>query len=84
MTKPTTRSDPAAGTAPALNPPVWSGRKTAVAAALAIGISAMGAVGAAAALPVGSAQGGAGQFQPSRPGAPGHGHAPTDPSASGT
>ena len=59
----------AASTAPALNPPVWSGRKTAVAAALAIGISAMGAVGAAAALPVGSAQGGwvravLGSFQP--------------------
>ena len=51
-------------TAPALNPPVWSGRKTAIAAALAIGISSVGAIGAAAALPVGSTQGGAGQLQP--------------------
>jgi hypothetical protein len=55
---------PGPATAPALNPPVWSGRKTAVAAALAIGISSVGAIGAAAALPVGSTQGGAGQFQP--------------------
>lgn len=58
-------------TAPALNPPVWSGRKTAIAAALAIGISAMGAVGAAAAFPVGSTPGGTGQFQPGGPGGPG-------------
>jgi hypothetical protein len=43
--------------APALNPPTWSGRKTAVAAALAIGISSMGAVAAAAALPAGATQG---------------------------
>ena len=49
-------------TAPALNPPTWSGRKTAVAAALAIGISSMGAVAAAAALPAGTTQGG-GQLQ---------------------
>ena len=61
-------SDPAAaepavvGTAPALNPPTWSGRKTAIAAALAIGFSSMGAVAAAAALPAGTTQGG-GQVQ---------------------
>jgi hypothetical protein len=45
-------------TAPALNPPTWSGRKTAIAAALAIGFSSMGAVAAAAALPAGTTQGG--------------------------
>lgn len=50
------------GTAPALNPPTWSGRKTAVAAALAIGFSSMGAVAAAAVLPAGTTQGG-GQVQ---------------------
>jgi hypothetical protein len=49
-------------TAPALNPPTWTGRKTAIAAALAIGISSMGAVAAAAALPAGTSQGG-GQVQ---------------------
>ena len=49
---------PPPSTAPALNPPTWTGRKTAIAAALAIGISSMGAAAAAAALPVGSAQGG--------------------------
>ena len=43
--------------APALNPPTWSGRKTAIAAALAIGFSSVGAAAAAAALPAGSAQG---------------------------
>ena len=52
----------AADTAPALNPPTWSGRKTAIAAALAIGISSVGAVGAAAAIPAGSTAGG-GQVQ---------------------
>jgi hypothetical protein len=52
-------------TAPALNPPTWSGRKTAIAAALAIGISSMGAVAAAAALPVGTTPGG-GQVQQGR------------------
>ena len=35
---------------PAVQPPVWSGRKTAIAAALAIGFAAVGAVGAAAAI----------------------------------
>lgn len=49
-------------TAPALNPPTWTGRKTAIAAALAIGISSMGAVAAAAALPPGTTQDG-GQLQ---------------------
>ena len=53
-------------TAPALNPPVWSGRKTAIAAALAIGISSVGAVAAAAALPIGSTQERSGQLQPGR------------------
>ena len=43
-----------ATTAPALDPPTWSGRKTAIAAALAIGISSMGGVAAAAMLPAGS------------------------------
>ncbi|KRE56259.1 hypothetical protein [Phycicoccus sp. Soil748] len=64
---------PAPDTAPALNPPVWSGRKTAIAAALAIGISSVGAVGAAAAIPVGSTQGGSGQFQPGGLGGRGQG-----------
>ena len=58
----TTVVDPVPHTAPALNPPTWSGRKTAVAAALAIGFSSMGAVAAAAALPAGTTQGG-GQVQ---------------------
>ena len=44
-------------TAPALNPPTWTGRKTAVAAALAIGFSAMGTVAAAAAIAQQGAQG---------------------------
>lgn len=60
------------GTAPAVAPPVWSGKKTAIAAALAIGFASVGAVGAAAVLPTGSAQTdpggrgfpGGGQFQP--------------------
>jgi hypothetical protein len=47
-------------TAPALKPPTWSGRKTAIAAALAIGISAAGAVGAAAAVPHGTSHAGDG------------------------
>lgn len=55
-------AQPAPATAPALDPPRWSGRKTAIAAALAIGISSMGAVGAAAALPSGTAGAGNGQF----------------------
>jgi len=59
--------------APALAPPVWSGRKTAIAAALAIGFSSVAAIGAAAALPAGGSQDafgrggpGSGQFQPGR------------------
>ena len=47
---------PAPSTAPAVTPPTWSGRKTAVAAALAIGFASVGAVGAAAAVPDQSAQ----------------------------
>ncbi|MFF5325220.1 hypothetical protein ACFY2Y_16035 [Janibacter hoylei] len=41
-------------TAPAINPPRWRGRKTAVAAALAIGLSSAGAVAAAATVEQGS------------------------------
>jgi hypothetical protein len=40
-------------TAPASNPVRWSGKKTAVAAALAIGLTSAGAIAAAAALPSG-------------------------------
>ena len=47
---------PAPSTAPAVTPPTWSGRKTAVAAALAIGFASVGAVGAAAAVPDQTAQ----------------------------
>jgi hypothetical protein len=59
--------------APAVTPPTWSGKKTAIAAALAIGFSTIGAIGAAAALPAGASQSdgpggrgfpGGGQFQP--------------------
>ena len=57
------RQAPAPDTAPALNPPTWTGRKTAIAAALAIGISSLGAVGAAAALPAGTILGDSGQVQ---------------------
>lgn len=59
------------GSAPAVNPPTWSGRKTAIAAALAIGISSMGAIAAAAALPTGVSPEGRGQFQPGGLGGPG-------------
>lgn len=52
-------------TAPALTPPTWSGKKTAIAAALAIGFSSVGTIGAAAALPEGlSSQSGPGGGQP--------------------
>ena len=54
---------PLEGTAPALNPPAWSGRKTAIAAALAIGLSTAGALGAAAAVQPGSGATDQGQFQ---------------------
>jgi hypothetical protein len=53
---------PAPSTAPAVTPPTWSGRKTAVAAALAIGFASVGAVGAAAAMPDQTAQTGTGGF----------------------
>ena len=55
---------PVEGTAPALNPPAWSGRKTAIAAALAIGLSTAGALGAAAAVQPGSGAADQGRFQP--------------------
>jgi hypothetical protein len=55
--------------APALNPPTWSGRKTAIAAALAVGSSAVGAAGAAADVPTGAAQPGPGCEDPSDPNA---------------
>lgn len=58
-------------TAPAVRPPRWSGKKTAVAAALAITFASAGTLGAAAAMPsgTGSQAGGAshgrmGQFGP--------------------
>ena len=44
------------GSAPAVAPPVWSGRKTAIAAALAFGFASVGAVAASAVLPAGSSQ----------------------------
>ncbi|UIJ35754.1 hypothetical protein [Allobranchiibius sp. GilTou73] len=46
------------GTAPALRRPRWSGKKSAVVAALAIGLSSAGAIGAAAASPAGQSGGG--------------------------
>src|SRR6476469_5828760 len=49
---------PSHSTAPGVTPPTWSGRKTAVAAALAIGFASVGAVGAAAAMPDQTAQNG--------------------------
>lgn len=62
---------PASLTAPAVKPPRWSGKKTAVAAALAITFASAGTLGAAAAMPsgTGSQAGGAshgrmGQFGP--------------------
>jgi hypothetical protein len=66
LADPTTPTGAAPDAAPATNPnpPVWSGRRTAVTVALAIGISSVAAVAAAAALPVGSAQGGSGLLQP--------------------
>ncbi|WP_270888876.1 hypothetical protein [Pedococcus sp. 5OH_020] len=63
VTEPPVALPVAATSAPALNPPTWSGRKTAIAAALAIGISSVGAAGAAVAVPTGSFQGDQAQFQ---------------------
>lgn len=57
---------------PALSPPHWSGRKTAIAAALAIGFSSIGAIGAAAVLPAGASQ----SDGPGGPGFPGGGQFP--------
>lgn len=58
-------------TSPALRQPRWSGKKTAVVAALAIGLSSAGAITASAAVPSGSTgrdsfggRGGFGNFQP--------------------
>ena len=48
---------------PAVAEQLRTGRKTAIAAALAIGISSVGAVGAAAALPAGTVLGDSGQVQ---------------------
>ena len=50
----TTSAAAVPSTAPALSPPRWRGRKTAVAAALAIGLSSVGAVAAATTLEQGS------------------------------
>ena len=50
-------ADVAIGTAPAVRPPTWSGRKTAVAAALAVGLGVIGAVGASAAIAQGESVG---------------------------
>lgn len=52
-------------TAPALTPPRWSGRKTAVAAALAVSFASAGTLAAAAAMPAGTgASSGAGMHGP--------------------
>jgi hypothetical protein len=66
----------APATSPAVSPPRWSGRKTAIAAALAIGVAGVGAVGAAA-LPSGPGDDSA-QVPGSRPGTqlPGGAQAP--------
>lgn len=58
------------GSAPAVAPPVWSGKKTAIAAALAIGFASVGAAGAAAVLPATSQTGQSG------PGLPGGAQVP--------
>ncbi|MFV0462478.1 MAG: hypothetical protein ACK5MP_04650 [Nostocoides sp.] len=47
--------------APAAPPPRWSGKKTAIVAALAIGFSSAGAIAAAAALPQSDSSGGFGR-----------------------
>ena len=61
---------PAAVQAPALRPPRWSGKKTAVVAALAITFASAGTVGAAAAMPAGTG---------AERGGMGHGHLGTPP-----
>ena len=67
---PTPSAPQTPATAPALNPPRWRGRKTAVAAALAIGLGSAGAVAAAATVEQGSAgrEGGASGFGQGAPG----------------
>ena len=75
-------------TAPAAHPVRWSGRKTAVAAALAIGLTGAGAVAAAAAMPAGQSptvgdrggfgpMGGQGGFGPGGQGQQGQGFDPS-------
>ena len=61
-------------TAPAANPPRWRGRKTAIAAALAIGLSSGGAVAAAAAVDQGTT--GSDRPGPGGQGFPGGGELP--------
>lgn len=61
-------------TAPAANPPRWRGRKTAIAAALAIGLSSGGAVAAAAAVDQGAT--GSDRPGPGGQGFPGGGELP--------
>lgn len=73
-------------TAPAVNPVRWSGKKTAVAAALALGLSSMGAVAAAAAHERGSSSSVDGR--PGSRGSPGEtgpagSHASAGPDAAG-
>lgn len=66
--------------APAVSPPRWSGRKTAVVAALAITLTSAGTVGAAAALPQGTGAsahgGGMGGPPPGMTGGPMRGQMP--------
>src|SRR5580765_265379 len=66
-----------AATAPAVRAPTWSGKKTAIAAALAIGLSGVGAVSAAALVPAGtgsqSGDGPGGQLGRGGPGGTGGG-----------
>ena len=45
---------PPAATSPALRPPRWSGKKTAIVAALAISVASAGTLGATAAVPQGT------------------------------
>jgi hypothetical protein len=68
---------PTPSTAPAITPPRWSGKKTAVAAALAIGLSSVGAVAAAAGLQQGTGGAVDGRGGPGRQGGfPGQGQFP--------
>ncbi len=64
---------PTASTAPAVSPPRWSGNKSAIAAALALGAGGIGGVVAAQAVPAGSGagigRGGPPAFRGAMPGA---------------